>query len=98
MQRKETVCEIANQRDKNTSGGMKLSTLQLSYDHYYTYAEIECFLDLAVQLFPRLAEKISIGKSQENNRDSTQKPGIIQKILKNLPWETDKVVVFFFLI
>ncbi len=45
---------------------MKLSTLQLSYDHYYTYAEIECFLDLAVQLFPRLAEKISIGKSQEN--------------------------------
>ena len=39
-----------------------------------------------------------IGKSQENNRDSTQKPGIIQKILKNLPWETDKVVVFFFLI
>lgn len=42
-----------------------MSKLQLTYDHYYTYPEIETFLDTAVTEYPQLAEKISIGKSQE---------------------------------
>ena len=46
-------------------GGMNLAKLTLTYDHYYTYSEIESFFDTAVAEYPTLAEKISIGKSQE---------------------------------
>jgi murein tripeptide amidase MpaA len=46
-------------------GGMNLTKLTLTYDHYYTYSEIESFFDTAVAEYPTLAEKISIGKSQE---------------------------------
>ena len=42
-----------------------MTELKLTYDHYYTYAEIESFLDLAVAKHPNLVEKISIGQSQE---------------------------------
>ena len=44
---------------------MNLAKLTLTYDHYYTYSEIESFFDTAVAEYPTLAEKISIGKSQE---------------------------------
>ena len=44
---------------------MNLAKLTLTYDHYYTYSEIETFFDTAVAEYPTLAEKISIGKSQE---------------------------------
>ncbi|MFA7097592.1 MAG: M14 family metallopeptidase [Gammaproteobacteria bacterium] len=42
-----------------------MAKLTLTYDHYYTYSEIESFFDTAVAEYPTLAEKISIGKSQE---------------------------------
>lgn len=43
-----------------------MAELKLKFDHYYTYPEIEAFLDLAVEKYPSLAKKISLGKSQED--------------------------------